>query len=162
MSEAIAALIGALVGFVASFLTLRFNYKQLFAETVSSNRMEWINVWRENISKFLACAETINEFKLNCKCKNQGKSCCTCTHNNGCDKKVEYFKEMYQARSMIVSRLNLTEEKHQIMLATINNFKCNVSENEFVAQREFLLEVARQILKPEWERMKNEARGKGE
>ena len=44
MSELLSALIGVLFGFFASLLTLRFYYRQLFAETVSKNRMDWINV----------------------------------------------------------------------------------------------------------------------
>lgn len=155
MSEAIAGLIGALVGFVASFLTLRFNYKQLFAETVSSNRMEWINVWRENISKFLACAEAIGYMQS----KNVKKSCDSFCKND--DKEFEYTKEFYQSRAMIVSRLNLTEELHKAMHIAI--YEVNLTNlGNFSQQRELILQIARQILKPEWERVKNEARGKGE
>ena len=56
-SKIIAALLGALIGSLIPFLTLQFNYRQLYAQTISTNRMDWINKWRENISKFLACAE---------------------------------------------------------------------------------------------------------
>ena len=143
MSEVIAALLGALIGFVSSFLVLRFNYKQLFAQTVSNNRMDWINVWRENISKFLACAEFLHKHK-----------------DKKCEKCCEYEKEMYQARSMIVSRLNLTEELHVLMKASIENINVNDDDQTFTAKCEYILEVARQILKLEWERVKQEAKGK--
>lgn len=144
MEEFIAALVGALIGSLVPFLTLRFNYRQLYAETVSKNRMDWINVWRENISNFLACAETLRN---NCSCTN--------------DEILKIEKEMYLARGMVVSRLNLNEKDHQAMLVLMNSFVVNCSDKDFVNQREAILALARKILKPEWERLKDEARGKG-
>ena len=67
---------------------------------------------------------------------------------------------MYQAKSMIVSRLNLTEGNHVLMKASLDNFDYNDDEKTFIAKREYILELARQILKPEWERVKQEAKGK--
>ena len=142
----IGAVVGAIFGFTASFLTLRFNYHQLFAETVSKNRMEWINVWRENISKFLACAEILQKCSLSTECDN-------------C-KIVEYKKEFYESRAMITSRLNMGEELHVLMFAAINQIDFKTPDLEFVAKREYILELARKILKPEWERVKKEAKGK--
>ena len=143
----------ALVGVMLSvFVTLiinlwqrRYNYHQLFAETVSKNRMDWINVWRENISKFLACAEILQ------KCQNTA-TCEQC-------KIVEYKKEFYESRVMITSRLNMSEELHILMFAAINQISFETTDAEFVAKREYILELARQILKPEWERVKAEAKG---
>lgn len=142
--EIIAAFIGAILGVLGTLVTLRFNYRQLYADTVSKNRMDWINVWRENISIFLACAETIHN---NCSCAS--------------DEILRIEKEMYQARGMVVSRLNLNEEDHKAMLVLMNSFVINCSEQDFVNQREAILALARKILKPEWERLKDEARGKG-
>lgn len=134
-------IVGAIIGYVLSLLTLRFSYKQLFADTVSKNRMDWINVWRENISKFLACAEYLNS--------NRDKEPC-----------AEMIVRLYEARAMIASRLNLTEELHTLMLAAINTLDYQADSKTFIAQREYILELARQILKPEWERVKREAKGK--
>lgn len=144
MKEFFIALVGALIGSLVPFLTLRYNYRQLYAETVSKNRMDWINVWRENISVFLACAETLRN---NCSCIS--------------DEILSIEKEMYQARGMVVSRLNLNEENHKAMLVLMDSFVVNCSEQDFANQREAILALARKILKPEWERVKNEARGKG-
>ena len=150
MEEWVAALLGAIGGallsFLASWLTLKFNYHQLFAETVSKNRMEWINVWRENISKFLACAEILQKCSLSTECDN-------------C-KIVEYKKEFYESRAMITSRLNMDEELHVLMFAAINQIDFKTPDSEFAAKREYILELARKILKPEWERVKKEAKGK--
>lgn len=147
VTAALIALGGVIVSVVLSaiigFFNTRFGYNQLFAQTVSSNRMDWINVWRENISKFLACAEFLHNHKDK-KCKK----CC------------EYEKEMYQAKSMIISRLNMTEDLHCLMKASLDKFDYNTDDKTFEKKREYVLELARQILKPEWERLKDEAKGK--
>ena len=151
LASAILAFVGALIG---SLLVNKFNYKQLFAQAVSSNRMDWINVWRESVSTFLACAEV-----LNC----HYRECCTesvCKSSKEFPKELlETKKEMLHARSMILSRLNLDEELHIQMMAAINNFSYNCCEREFVDQREVVLCLARKVLKPEWERVKSEAKG---
>lgn len=141
-SEIIAALGGALIGIIGTYFTLRFSYNQLYAQTVSNNRMDWINVWRENISIFLACAEILHR-------RNQQEK-----------ELMEVEKELYVSRSMITSRLNLNEENHAIMLNLINAFRIKTTEVDFVNQREAVLALAREILKPEWERVKKEAGGK--
>ena len=151
--ETIIAAIIALAGVILSvgislmvaLLTRRYNYHHLFAETVSKNRMEWINVWRENISTFLAIAETLHD--SGCK---KDKPCELC----------ELKKEMLKARAMITTRLNMTEELHCLMFAAIKQIDCSQSNTQFEAQREYIEELARKILKPEWERVKNEAQGK--
>lgn len=141
----ITGFVGAIIGYLLSLLTLRFNYHQLFAETVSKNRMEWINVWRENISIFLACAEALH------KCDEV-----KCLEADKC----KYLFEMNKARAMITSRLNMSEELHVLMGAAVNNLKYELEDDKFIAQRDYILELARQILKPEWERVKREAKGK--
>lgn len=153
-SETISALIAlagvvfsAIVSFIVSAAATRFNYKQLFAETVSKNRMEWINVWRENISTFLACAEILHEPSS------------TTPSECGAPNDDMRFK-LYHARAMITSRLNMEEELHKIMFSAINTLDWAPSNGKFAAQREYILETARQILKPEWERVKHEAKGK--
>lgn len=137
----------AIVSFIVSAAATRFNYKQLFAETVSKNRMEWINVWRENISTFLACAEILHEPSS------------TTPSGSGAPNDDMRFK-LYEARAMITSRLNMEEELHKIMFSAINTLDWSPSNGKFAAQREYILETARQILKPEWERVKHEAKGK--
>lgn len=148
-SEVISALIalsGVIISIVISLLigwsSIKYNYCQLFAQTVSANRMDWINVWRESISIFLACAEVLHN---NCSCKSE--------------ELIKIEKEMYEARGMIVSRLNLSEEDHTAMLLLIENFTICCSDKQFVRQRKAIHALARKILKPEWERVKNEARG---
>lgn len=160
-SETISALIAlagvvfsAIVSFIVSAAATRFNYKQLFAETVSKNRMEWINVWRENISTFLACAEILHEPS------STTPSECAPPRGRVPSNEEQTRFMLYQARAMITSRLNMEEELHKIMFSAINTLDWSPSNGKFAAQREYILETARQILKPEWERVKHEAKGK--
>ena len=152
--EVLIGLLGAVIGAIGTYLTLRFNYKQLYAQTVSSNRMDWINVWRESISSFLACAEILQKHHSNTK---NNTNCKTPTQCNECLVKHEY--EMYKYRAMILSRLNLTEPDHVEMMAVLEKFNFICDNKRFALQRELILELARNILKPEWERMKKEAKG---
>lgn len=145
ISGLIGAVAGALIGFIVSLLTLRFNYHQLFASTVSSNRMEWINVWRENISKFLACAEILH----------------TKVRTNDNEKELlEYEKQLLEARAMIITRLNIKENDHVLMYGALTQIDYSPSSQNFYAQQTTIIELARKILKPEWERVKDEAKGK--
>lgn len=160
---AIIALAGVIlsvgISLMVSLLTRRYNYNQLFAETVSKNRMEWINVWRESVSTFLAIAEVLH------KCKVVGTSVSTESANkancNTCDI-CELKKEMLKARETITTRLNMTEELHCLMFAAIKGLDYSSKNTEFPAQCEYIEELTRQILKPEWERVKTEARGKNQ
>ena len=128
--EVIAAMI-ALIGVIISvsislmigLFNNRYNYRQLYAQTVSTNRMEWINVWRENVSRFLACAETLHNH------------CEACSH----DELLKLEKEMYEARGMVVSRLNLGEEDHKAMLLLMNEFTtCGSDADLSSAEKPFL------------------------
>ena len=154
----IAGITGAVLGFAASVLALRFHYRDLFAKTVSNNRMEWINVWRENISVFLAYAAILHRvYGASCGEGNDPQQ----RQDESC--RAEYLKmeaEMLKARGQVTTRLNLTEEKHSLLFAAIKQVDYSAEETRFVAQCEYVEELARQILKPEWERVKNEARGK--
>ena len=51
------------------------------------------------------------------------------------------------------------ERLHDYMFAAINQVDFNDSKS-FPAKKEYILELARNILKIEWERVKEEARGK--
>ena len=145
LAALIGALIGALVSTVVTWFTLRFNYRQLFAETVSKNRMDWVNVWRENISIFLSCAEMLHNEAF----RKQSES----------DKLFECKKEMLKARAMIITRLNNSEIDHVLMYGALTQLDYSPNSN-FYEQQANIIELAQKILKPEWERVKLEAKGK--
>lgn len=157
MSSLIGVLVGSVLTFVISCLTLRFNYRQLFAETVSQNRMEWINAWRENISIFLSCAHI-----LRTKEKRKSEKCwiSRCFGNSDQGDTSDLETKLYKARSMITMRLNMAEEPHKLMYGALMNFNWKTKDDsKFKKQCEVVELLAREILKPEWERVKDEAKG---
>lgn len=136
MEEWIAGLIGAIIGalitFIVSILTLRFNYKQLFAQTVSQSRNQWLNEMRENISIMLAEA---------CKCMNTYKS-----------------REYYIAQNQVLLRMNNREPLHLMLTQEIKKLEsCTV--NTFRTCEANILAISEALLKREWELVKKEAKG---
>ncbi len=162
LGNVLVSLLGVILSAVISWVVVsyerKYNYHQLFAQTVSSNRMDWINVWRENISVFLSHAERLHEDL----CKKQKNKTCKraiyiCTNITIADSD-DNRKEMYEAKNRILSRLNMTERKHILLFDAINQL--DIQSKEFYAQKEYIMTLVRLILKDEWERVKKEAKGK--
>lgn len=127
------ALIGALIGSVGTFFTLRYNYRHLFAETVSQSRNRWLNELRESLSTIL--------FE-------------NATDGNG-GKNPKFHIAKYQ----VLLRLNPKETKHLLLMQLINRLEhCQCDEKEAIKQA--ILTTSESILKEEWMRVKREARGK--
>lgn len=144
-------ILSALVSLLIALWTRRYNYHYLFAETVSQNRMDWINVWRENVAVFLSTAAVLHEIYT---AKGQ-------TNNMDAEKLLELKRELLRARTMISARLNLNENSHKRMFETIRALDYKTTDEEWFAwMLEMIESIAREILKPEWERVKKEARGK--
>ena len=145
------ALIGAAVGFLSAILTLWLGRRQLYVTAVSENRMAWINIWRENLARMLACAELLNN--------RQCCSTCTSDHssNGSCASLLQAEREFLEARGMLSTRLNLAESNHKAMLLLLNDLDYRADREEFLRRREAILALGRKILKPEWERIKKEA-----
>ncbi len=147
MSEILSAIIGALVGFVSSFLVLRFNYSQLFAQTVSSNRMNWIDNFREEFSIFIGTACYLKNSK--CYCKG-------------------YKKEIIKAeraRAKLLTRLNQDVRKrgnefNVVFASRLNDIDLYNPITITSEKIEALISLSREILEPEWNRVKREAKGK--
>lgn len=137
--EVIAAII-ALGGVVLSVLvsilfhigTTRYNYNQLFAQTVSQSRNQWLNEMRENISIMLAEAS---------KCRNTYKS-----------------REYYIAQNQVLLRMNNSEPLHLMLTQEIKKLEsCTV--DTFSTYEENILAISEVLLKREWELVKKEAKG---
>ena len=137
MEDWIAGLIGALVGstltFIASYLMLRFNYRQLFAQTVSQSRNCWLNKMRENIAIMLA----------------EGRK-------NACSYKS---KEFYVAKNEVLLRLNTSEPLHLMLFHEIEKIEQAKDENLYNQYEENIIKIYEELLKREWERVKKEAKG---
>ena len=159
---------GGGVGWLISGLTLNFNYKRLFAETVSQNRMDWMNIWRENLSILIGSAESIHNAPYYKDDKNFERPDGDMTEQELQDiylygdknsPYVKYRNEFYKARNAIISRINMTEEKHVLMFGALNKFDFARDNENFETEKAYIIELARAILKPEWERLKREAKG---
>ena len=173
---AIIALAGVLLSILISLIIAiwnkKYNYNHLFAESVSKNRMEWINVWRENISTFLATSDLLRE--NNDLAQMEGTSTEVTTPEKTAagkgtpteaelDQIRDYMalrERMLKSRYMISARLNLNERLHQRMYEVLRALNVgNVSDKDFTAMCELIESLAREILKEEWERVKEEAHG---
>mgnify|MGYP000165654822 CR=1 FL=1 len=150
---AIIALVGvilsAIISFVVARQTTRFNYKHLFAETVSQSRNKWLNDMREYVSQLLSNARRI--FYKNVTNENV----------------VEICNEYDECKFQILMRLNLEEKYHRklhfLILALEDligtNQKANVTEDDFKLIELEIINTSRSIFKEEWEKVKREAKG---
>lgn len=153
-SEVIAAIIalsGAIlsigISLIISLWTRRYNYNQLFAETVSKSRNKWLNEMRGFISTMLA------EVKNSCSL-GKGKEIC---------KNADYqfksadtrTKEYWKARNEIMLRLNLNEPLHLMLKNEILQLD-NGKDNKTI---ENIISISQLLLKEEWEKVKKEAKG---
>lgn len=122
------------ISFIVSLWTRRYNYNQLFAETVSESRNKWLNEMRDSISTMLAEAQFPNP------------------------KPRTFTKKYWKARNEIVLRLNLTEPLHQALFNEIKQLDCiNNSNQEQTINN--IITFSQEILKEEWEKVKSEAKG---
>lgn len=143
----IGAVLGGLIGFIASWFTLKYNYKKLFAETVSFNRMDWINRFRDEFAEIVGMIRILKNSELPySECRTD-------------------ILQAEQARVRLLTRLNMHTERfgneYNAVFAErvemLNFYGVDkVSEDDL----QKLIELARKILEPEWQRVKNEAEGK--
>lgn len=153
MDSAIIGLIGGLIGslitLVIGLLTTRFSYNNLFADTVSKSRNNWINIWRDELSNFLAIADMLRHETTTKKACNEHEY-------------IELLKEYHIAKNKIIMRLNLNEKRHQEVYLLINKiaYEESLGNDDYKVAKEALMAVSRDLLKEEWERVKLEAKGK--
>lgn len=154
------ALIGGLITSLIGIFTLRFSYNDLYAKTISSSRNEWITIWRDEVSKFLAISdmlryENFNKDGDNSKDENIEK-------DNVNSDYLKMLEEYHISKNKILMRLNLDEKKHQEVYLLINKiaYENGLKDDEYKITKECLMAVTRDLLKEEWERVKLEARGK--
>lgn len=154
MSDFLIILLSFLGAVIGSIITIRLGYRELYAKNVTTNRMEWINVWRTKIPEFLSKVEILLKIKEYNKNDSNG-------NNDKYYSKI--LDEFYQAKYMIEIRLNLNESKHQMVYLLINEITeavldCNKCYNSITKKKEQLLILSRTILKEEWERVKIESK----
>lgn len=175
MSEFISGVIGALIGFLGSFLALRLEYKKLFAETVSKSRMKWIDNFRKEFSVFFGtCSYLMNQhFSENEGPKKNSLNTGEKNDDETESQKEEALLEAERARVKLLTRLNqdITKQGNEYnknfsnLLMNIdlrkltNDGKNNGNSNDFGDIMNQAVKYARKILEPEWARVKKEAKG---
>ncbi len=153
--EVIELIVTIIASFVlGGWLTLKFNYHSLFAGTVSKSRMEWINCFREEIAVIIAALET------ECAKCNSSEAQKQCPKVEECP----YRYEAYKARAKLRTRLNMDtsrygNEYNETVDEVLKSLKFDGTD-EKEKNIEVLIELARDILEPEWRRVKKEAQGR--
>ena len=133
MNDFLIGLIGVVVGSIGTYFTLKYQYRQLFAETVSKSRNKWLNEMRENISEMLAEA---------CKAGDGYKS-----------------DKYYKAKNQVLLRLNTKEPLHLMLKQQIELLEqCNSQNYKNIEKN--IIDISEVLLKREWERVKREAKGR--
>ena len=173
MNEALSGLLGAILGagiaLLGTMLTNKLGYKNLFAEVVSKNRMDWINNFREELSVFLGTAKLVHDLCLK-KCSSCDETKCL-DKAELCDKeKAECCKlicDLEKARVKLLTRLNQDiskegNEYNKKFATLISEFKIFNTNDDFIDKYNEIIKVARGILEPEWIKVKKEAKGENQ
>ena len=150
------ALFGFMGGLIASLITVWVARIKNYGEIVSERRNVWLNEMRNNISRMLAYKKAIDCVEEEIKPQPQTKPQ-TKTKGGLFEKKVKLEKEYELAKNEILIRLNLTEGKHQLLKAAIEEFDTQDDYDSIAAEK--ILEISRSLLKDEWEKVKKETKG---
>ena len=140
------AFLGFVGGLIASLITVWVARIKNSGEIVSNRRNVWLNEMRDNISKMLACKKAMKNVK------NGNTQQATI---NGSPSELE--KEYEVAKNEVLIRLNLTEGKHQLLKAAIEELDTSGDYDSIAAEK--ILEISRSLLKDEWEKVKRETKG---
>lgn len=160
----IGGIIGVVVGFLGSWLALKFNYKQLFADTVSKNRMDWINNFREELSIVLGTYRVLPHKKSKSEkgkpYEDQNEE--TALNNTATTIEPADILKAERARVKLLTRLNqdtakASNEYNAIFAERLNSIDFNLGYNEVLYDE--LVDYSRKILEVEWRRVKKEAQG---
>ena len=152
-----SVLVGMLGLRLYDYLTLRYSYDKLFAETISKSRMEWINNFREELSSFIGYGRAI------CSLEKAMKDASDRLEYNVAV--LQLRAEAEKARVKLITRLNRDVSKYGneynlVMEKALGNIDLSVTDCLTGDKYELLLDLARKILEPEWKRVKQEAEGR--
>lgn len=158
----LGAILGAGIALLGTMLTNKLGYKNLFAEVVSKNRMDWINNFREELSVFLGTAKLVHDLCL--------KKCSLCDETKCNEEKAECCKlicDLEKARVKLLTRLNQDiskegNEYNKKFAMLISEFKIFNIDDDFIDKYNEIIKVARGILEPEWVKVKKEAKGENQ
>jgi hypothetical protein len=135
-----ALVLGVLVTLVLGLYNLRHNKRTAFINTVTSERVKWISKLRENISKLYSLCDKWYRF-----------------HPQPYD---ELFEEIEQLKFEIRLQLNRSDPEDQELerlLERLPNPRQSMAEDEYNILRNALIATSQDMLKREWEKVKEEA-----
>lgn len=144
MENIISGLVGAIIAFFGSILLIKFNYKDLFAKTVSQDRIVWLKQMREYAENLFCFIKEHNDLISD-------------------EDKNNYFK----LKTQILLRLNVekcnnkdkkTAEQEIFELLSDGEYS-DIKDNLEAQNEKDLIFLFRTMLKDEWEKVKCEARG---
>lgn len=124
------AILSAIIVMIGYNHTKKNQYRQIYSENVSKTRNEWLNHFRESVSGMLAYSQ-----------QGQNKS-----------------DKYYKCRNDLVTRLNMSEKLHVYLYCLILKLD-NSSGETYDNLRDKILETTQLIIKEEWEKVKEEAKG---
>lgn len=147
----VGALISVFISFVIALWGKRYNYHQLFAETVSQSRNKWLNEMREYISGMLA-----NKRRM-------------VYGNTNDDNIIDVANKYDECKFQVLIRLNTAESDRRelrVLIMQLDDLPDGKLEgvklDTYEAIELAIVEIARNILKDEWEKVKLESKGEGE
>lgn len=159
-------LVSVAISFLVSNLTLRYNYKHLYADVVSKSRNHWLDEMRANIAKMIAaryCMIMSKPQGANGQpqgANRQNKNTNAPIICNRWNRYGKAFNDYYAARAEVLLRLNNREDLHADLHRLIYALdECN-DHDECMALEVRILAVCEPLLKTEWDRVRREARGK--
>lgn len=135
-----AVYLGILVTFVLGLYNLRHNKKTAFINTVTSERIKWIGKIRENISKLYALTDKWVH--------NRPQEC------------AELLREIEQIKFEIRLQLNRKDAEDrelERLLERLPNMRQSMTPEDLIALRDALIMTSQDLLKREWEKVKEEA-----
>jgi hypothetical protein len=145
---AIATVTAALITAAISFVNLTLNKEQ----KISEFRQAWIGGLRQDLASFFACSRAYMRATDEANKENE-------THLTLTPEKISEIRyQVAETRYRIQLRLNLTEPEHKELFRLMNGAIEKLNGNSDTANKakaiEAAAEFAPQVLKSEWERVK--------
>jgi hypothetical protein len=148
MNETIYGLIGLIFGSGISFIIFK---RQTWGEIVSKNRMEWINNFREEVSKVLLPVELNIQRSNDDSIPNTDETTCS------------ILKDGFYSKNKLLTRLNINHganiDANQKLAELLDEYSIKNFHNLDDKWGKQVIFLTKMILEPEWRRVKKEAKG---
>jgi len=132
-----------ILGVWNAFSNFQIHRKTIFINTVTTERMKWIEKLRNNISKFVGATHSWTWMRD----KEQSTD--------------EIKRELDELRYLIRLQLNpngSTDQKIQKLISDIPDLACKPDKTDLFSAMDELISETQKLLKDEWDRVKEEAK----